>query len=46
MVRYAIDHRLSEVDGLKQFDTDGYAFDAAASDADRWVFRRRQDGVR
>ncbi len=45
MVRYAIDHRLNDVDGLKGFDTDGYAFDAAASDADRWVFRRRLDGV-
>ena len=41
MVRYAIDHRLSAVDGLKGFDRAGYAFDAAASEEDRWVFRRR-----
>ena len=40
MVRYAIDHCLSDVDGLKRFDTDGYAFDAAASDADRWEIGR------
>lgn len=45
MVRYAIDHRLDAVDGLKRFDTDGYTFAANASDNDRWVFRRRQDGV-
>lgn len=45
MVRYATDHRLDVVDGLKAFDTDGYAYDAKASDGDRWVFRRRQDGV-
>lgn len=43
MVRYAIDHRLTSVAGLKGFDCDGYAFDANASDEDRWVFRRRQD---
>ena len=43
MVRYAIDRRLEAVDGLKDFDTAGYGFDATASDADRWVFRRRQE---
>jgi len=43
MVRFAIDHRLEALEGLKAFDGDGYAFDAGASDADRWVFRRRQD---
>jgi cytoplasmic iron level regulating protein YaaA (DUF328/UPF0246 family) len=43
MVRYAIDRRLSTVEGLKDFDLDGYAFDADASDTDRWVFRRRQE---
>ena len=42
MVRYAIDHRIEAVDGLKDFDSGGYRFDASASDADRWVFRRRE----
>lgn len=41
MVRYAIDHQIDVVEKLKDFDTDGYAFDAAASDDDRWVFRRK-----
>jgi len=43
MVRYAVDHKLEHVEGLKDFDYDGYGFDAAASDADRWVFRRKPD---
>ena len=41
MARYAIEHRLQKVNELKTFDRDGYGFDAAASDADRLVFRRR-----
>jgi len=41
MVRYAIDHKVDTVDTLKDFDYEGYAFDAAASDEDRWVFRRK-----
>ncbi|WP_079434969.1 peroxide stress protein YaaA [Zoogloea sp. LCSB751] len=43
MARYAITHRVDEVAQLKDFDLDGYAFAAEASDADRWVFRRRED---
>ena len=41
MTRYAIEHKIDDVEKLKGFDTEGYAFDAAASDAGRWVFRRR-----
>ena len=41
MARYAIDHKITKPEGLKAFDSDGYAFDEAASDADTWVFRRR-----
>jgi len=41
MARFAIDHRLGDAEGLKAFDRDGYAFDPAASDETRWVFRRR-----
>ena len=43
MARYAITQRLEQVEQLKDFDLDGYAFAAEASDTDRWVFRRRQD---
>ena len=40
MVRYAIDQQLVSVSGLTGFTAEGYAFDAAASEADRLVFRR------
>ncbi|MBS0370285.1 MAG: peroxide stress protein YaaA [Proteobacteria bacterium] len=43
MARYAVTQRVEDVDQLKDFDLDGYAFAAEASDIDRWVFRRRQD---
>jgi uncharacterized protein len=41
MARWAITHRARHPDALKAFDLEGYAFDAGASTADRWVFRRR-----
>ena len=40
MVRYAVQHRLTHVDGLKGFDLEGYRFMPAASEPDRLVFRR------
>ena len=43
MARHAITHGVQEVEALKAFDSDGYAFAAEASDDARWVFRRRQD---
>ncbi|CAL94504.1 peroxide stress protein YaaA [Azoarcus olearius] len=43
MSRYAIERQLDEVEDLKAFDSDGYAFVAEASDEHSWVFRRRQD---
>ncbi len=42
MTRYATVNRLSEPEGLKDFDYDGYAFEPSVSDAKSWVFRRRQ----
>jgi cytoplasmic iron level regulating protein YaaA (DUF328/UPF0246 family) len=42
MARYAAQHGITEPEGLKEFDIDGYAFDAAASTERQWVFRRRQ----
>jgi uncharacterized protein len=41
MARYAVEHRISEPEALKGFDTEGYAFDADASNDATWVFRRR-----
>ena len=40
MARYAIDHRITEPEGLKAFSQEGYAFDAADSNAATWYFRR------
>ena len=41
MARYAITHRVNLPSQLEGFDLDGYAFQAAASETDRLVFRRR-----
>lgn len=43
MVRYAIDRRVTEPEGLRDFAVEGYAFAADASDDKTWVFRRRED---
>lgn len=42
MARYAIDHRIDHPDGLQAFDSEGYAFHAAASRSDKLVFRRKE----
>jgi cytoplasmic iron level regulating protein YaaA (DUF328/UPF0246 family) len=41
MARYAAQRGITEPEQLKEFDVDGYAFDAAASKEREWVFRRR-----
>lgn len=41
MARYAIENKLNAAEQLKAFDSEGYAFDAKASDGTRYVFRRR-----
>lgn len=43
MSRYVIQNRIDDVEGLKGFDSEGYAFAADASDAGTLVFRRRED---
>lgn len=43
MARHAVKKRVRTPAGLKKFDTEGYAFDAGASEPDRFVFRRRLD---
>lgn len=41
MARHAVKKRIKTPAGLKKFDAEGYAFDARASEPDRYVFRRR-----
>lgn len=41
MARYAITHKVTTPRKLEGFNLEGYAFDAQASQADRYVFRRR-----
>ena len=43
MCRFAVSERINDPEGLKAFAGDEYAFAAEASEADRWVFRRRLD---
>ncbi|WP_288933989.1 peroxide stress protein YaaA [uncultured Sphingomonas sp.] len=40
MARWMIEHRVTDIDAMKGFDSDGYAFDADTSDGDSWTFRR------
>lgn len=41
MARYAAVKGITQVDKLKNFDAEGYAYDAGASTDARWIFRRR-----
>ena len=41
MARYMSEHRLTDPEALKGFDSDGYAFDPENSDEGRWRFIRR-----
>lgn len=41
MARYAATHHVSTPKQLEKFNLEGYAFDAAVSEADRLVFRRK-----
>ena len=40
MSRYIIQNRITDVDKIKQFDTDGYKYNAALSEQDQFVFVR------
>ncbi|PIE16058.1 MAG: hypothetical protein CSA68_04145 [Rhodobacterales bacterium] len=42
MARFMIERRISDPEGLKDFDTGGYRFQASMSEPDRWVFLRDQ----
>ncbi|MFZ2326377.1 MAG: peroxide stress protein YaaA, partial [Rhodoferax sp.] len=41
MARYAVTHGIVQPEDLRAFDTEGYAWDAAQSSAQRYVFRRK-----
>ena len=40
MARFVIQSRVESVDGLKDFDLDGYRFESGASEGSKLVFRR------
>ncbi|SNS54118.1 hypothetical protein SAMN06295912_108158 [Sphingomonas laterariae] len=40
MARWMCEHRIDRPEHLKGFDSDGYHYDAAGSDGDRWLFVR------
>ena len=40
MARWMCEHHITDIDAMRGFDSDGYRFDAAQSDADRWRFTR------
>jgi len=40
MSSYIIRNRISDAEQIKNFDADGYSYNAALSEADRWVFVR------
>jgi cytoplasmic iron level regulating protein YaaA (DUF328/UPF0246 family) len=44
MARYAAEQGITDAERLKDFDVDGYAYDADASTDKSWVFRRRVEG--
>ncbi|MEO1306680.1 MAG: peroxide stress protein YaaA, partial [Pseudomonadota bacterium] len=44
MARYIVEHRLTEREALKSFDTGGYAFQPDKSDDTTFVFIRSQEG--
>ncbi len=41
MARFAAQHAIKDVETLKDFDSEGYAFDKSASNDSNWVFRRK-----
>jgi uncharacterized protein len=42
MSRFIIQNEITDPEQLKNFDVEGYSFNAAVSEGDNWVFTRRQ----
>ena len=42
MVRYAAEHNITDPEMLKNFDYEGYTFNAAVSNESEWVFMRKE----
>lgn len=42
MSRYIIEHAITHVEDIKNFDSEGYGFHPAFSEANNWVFTRKQ----
>ncbi len=42
MARYVVDHRVTDVEQIKQFNVAGYGFAAQESTENTWVFRRKE----
>jgi len=40
MARWLCEHHITDVEAMRGFDSDGYRFDAAGSEGDRWRFTR------
>lgn len=45
MVRYAAENAIENVEQLKDFDLEGYQFNAAVSNENEWIFQRREQGA-
>lgn len=43
VARWMIEHHVTDVDSMKQFDGDGYRFDRRASEPDGWLFVRDEN---
>jgi uncharacterized protein len=46
MARFAIDNRITDPEGLKAFNVEGYGFDPNMSKKDDWVFTRPQQALK
>ncbi len=42
MVRFMVDHKIDNPEGLKDFNTEGYQYNPALTEGDKWVFTRPQ----
>ncbi|CAI8344491.1 MAG: Uncharacterised protein [Porticoccaceae bacterium UBA1117] len=40
MAAFIIKGKITDVEDIKHFDSDGYSFNSAMSEGDKWVFTR------